>query len=101
MKTIIVRDILTSTALNEDGEVLFNHIRASFDKGEKVTVSFEGIAALNTSFVNSAFADLLDYYSFSFIKEYLVIINSTKGINRLIGKRMKEENESKVSGMTK
>lgn len=100
MKTIIVRDILKSTALNADGEVLLDHIRSSFDKGEKVAVSFEGIAALNTSFVNSAFADLLGYYSFSFIKEHLIIKHSTKGINRLIGNRMKEENASKGAGVT-
>lgn len=94
MNTIVVSDILKNTALNEDGEVLYSHIRKSFDQGNQVTVSFEGIAALNTSFVNSAFVDLLDHYSFSFIKNHLIIKNSTKGINRLIGKRMHEEAEN-------
>ncbi|MGY3718642.1 STAS-like domain-containing protein [Sutcliffiella cohnii] len=40
-------------------------------------VSFQEISALNTSFVNSAFIELLNDYDFPFIKENLRFVDST------------------------
>lgn len=97
MKTIIVKDLTEHQYSNEDGDVLFNRIHNEFKKGRKVLVSFEGIYALNTSYINSAFVQLLDYYSYSFIKEHLMLINSTGFINKAVKHRIEFEFKKRES----
>lgn len=93
MVTIIVNQILTSYVTNDDGDVLYDKIKAAFDSGEKVKISFQGISGLNSSFVNSAFVQLLEDYNFEFIKRHLMFVDSNKQINGLILSRFKFETE--------
>lgn len=96
MVTIVVNNHLDNYISNDDGDKLFNLIRNCFYDNESVKISFEGIKGLNTSFVNSAFIRLLDYYEFNYIKDNLTFSNSTKQINTLIQSRFKFETQSKV-----
>ncbi|QCJ57672.1 STAS-like domain-containing protein [Enterococcus mundtii] len=84
MVIITVRNILKSYTTNQDGDQLFDCIRRAFDRDEKVAISFENIHGLNSSFVNSAFVQLLDYYDFDYIKKHLTFRDSNKQINNLI-----------------
>lgn len=59
--------------------VVCNELRSQLDKDE--------ILALNSSFVNSAFIELLNDYIFNFIKNNIRFVDSTKQINDIIKSR--------------
>lgn len=94
-KIIVIKDEVNSTAYNKDGDVIFNLIKNALESKVQVTVSFEGIFAVNTSFVNSAFIELLEFFSFEEIKSNLKFTNSTKQINSIIAKRFNDETVDK------
>lgn len=96
MVTIVVSDYLDSYMSNDDGDKLFDLIKNHFDNRKYVKVSFKGVKGLNTSFVNSAFISLLDYYDFGYIKQNLTFENTTKQINDLILNRFKFETRPNI-----
>lgn len=71
----------------EDGVVVHDAILPGLERGEIVTVSFEGANAVSTSFVNCAFIELLERFDFAFIKAHLRVVKSTGQINRMIKQR--------------
>lgn len=93
---IVIKDEVNTTSFNEDGDVIFKLIYKLLKDKKHVTVSFEGIYAVNTSFVNSAFIELLEYFSFDEIKTSLDFVNSTKQINSHLAKRFKDEASRKI-----
>jgi len=88
---IVIKNEVNSTSYNKDGDVIFNLIKNALQSKVQVTVSFEGIFAVNTSFINSAFIELLEFFTFEEIKSNLKFINSTKQINSIIAKRFNDE----------
>lgn len=96
MGIINVLDHVERCYSNDDGQIIQDLIRHSFKQNEKVVVSFKGVTALNSSFVNTAFIELLNDYEFSFIKVHLGFSNSTAQINKMIKSRFNfEVNERK------
>ncbi len=93
MVEIIVKKVLDSYYTNDDGDKLSIIIRSHLSNKEKVTINFQGISNVNSSFVNSAFIELLSDYSFSFIKKNISFTNTTKQINTLILERFKFESK--------
>ncbi|UYT10740.1 STAS-like domain-containing protein [Lactococcus garvieae] len=88
MVTLSVRDLISDFSNNNaSGEILFQQIKNLFENQESVVVSFQGISDISSSFVNSAFIDLLNEYDFDYIRKNLKFINSTKQINSLIKDR--------------
>lgn len=83
-RNIKISEIVENTVSNYDGEKVFSVIYDILQKNEKVNISFDGIYALNTSFINSAFIELLEHFSFDFIKSNLMFSNSTNQINSAI-----------------
>lgn len=96
MVEINVKKSLSNYYTNDDGDLLFNEIKILLSDGQKVTVSFDGIAGLNSSFVNSAFVKLLDVYSYDYIKNNIKFVRSNKQINNLIASRFKFEVTKKM-----
>lgn len=92
VKVNIMKDLKTFST-NDDGDVLFDILRKNLDDGKKVIVSFEGIHGLNSSFVNSAFIRLLEFYSFDFIKENIGFAYTNKQINKIILSRFEFETD--------
>lgn len=86
---------LDSFYTNDDGDVLFEILKENLNDGNKVDVSFEGIHGLNSSFVNSAFIRLLEFYSFDFIKMNIKFVDTNKQINQLISSRFKFETQKR------
>ncbi|MCM3411213.1 STAS-like domain-containing protein [Metabacillus litoralis] len=76
---------------NDDGLVIKLIISNLFERNEKVVFSFQGIDGVTSSFVNTAFIELLHDYSFNFIKENLTFVNSNTQINRMIRDRFNFE----------
>jgi len=87
MVNIRVKDLVDQVYSNNDGLVIYNELRNQLEKSNKVTVSFDEIGALNSSFVNSAFIELLNHYDFNFIKKNIRFADSTKQINDIIKSR--------------
>lgn len=79
-----LKKVVRSHVTNEDGNLLFNRIHSEMAKGNKVIVDMMGVPGLNTSFVNSAFIQLLEHYSYSTIKDRLGLRHTNKQINNII-----------------
>jgi hypothetical protein len=91
-----VKDLVDQVYSNDDGMVVYNELKNHLGNDNQVTVSFDEICALNSSFINSAFIELLNDYDFRFIKKNIRFINSTKQINDMIKSRFAFElNKSK------
>lgn len=72
---------------NDDGEVIFRVIKKALENGESVTISFEGVTSITSSFTNSAFIELLKTYDITQVKGKLSFTNSNRAINGMIRDR--------------
>lgn len=93
--SIELKNVLNQHVTNEDGDLLFSIIRDEFEKDNKVNISMLDVYGLNTSFVNSAFIQLLEHYSYDFIKKNLTFSNSNKQINDVILENFKYQTEKR------
>ena len=80
-------DFLKQCYTAEDGQAVFERVHQAFKSGESVTVVFSGVDAVPSSFVNAAFIQLLEHYSYEDIKKRLTFSHSTKQINEMLLKR--------------
>lgn len=95
MVTLFVNKVVGNfTNNNTSGEILFDSIKDHLESGKKVVISFEGISEISSSFVNSAFIQLLKFFDFNYIKAHLTFIDSTKQMNDLIKDRFMFESSS-------
>ena len=46
---------------NKEGNIIFYLVKPLLDSGKKITLSFDGINSISTSFVNSAFIELPNF----------------------------------------
>lgn len=76
---------------NEDGQVIHREIINKLSDGKNVTVSFDNVDGVTSSFVNSALIELLEDYTFDFIKTKIKFTNTSKQINDIINQRFKFE----------
>ena len=88
---IKITDHITHCHTNNEGNTIFHIIKPLLDDNNNIEISFKGIDSLTSSFVNSAFIELLDYFSFSYIKSKLNFIDTNSTINRIIKKRFEFE----------
>lgn len=95
MVRLKISDHLNHCYSNDDGELILGKLNKYFQDEEVVTVSFEGIEGVTSSFVNTAFVELLDNYTFDFIKSHLKIANSTRQINSMIKERLSFESKKR------
>ncbi|EGO2580097.1 TPA: STAS-like domain-containing protein [Enterococcus faecalis] len=91
MVNIEVKTEIVSYASNDDGKKLYVLIYRALMDGDNVNVSFKGIDGLSSSFINSAFIELLNNFDFEYIKRKLSFSHSNKQINSLILSRFKFE----------
>lgn len=96
MVTLLVSSLADRCYSNSDGEKVYRQIKRYFDQGIRIAVSFKGIDSVSSSFVNSAFIELLRDFSFEFIKDHLTFTDSMTQINTMIKRRFAfEVNERK------
>jgi len=74
----------------KDGFVIARLVSRALTKSEKAILSFDGVSDVPSSFVNAAFVSLLDDFSFDQIRANLAVINSTRQINDMILRRMRD-----------
>jgi STAS-like domain of unknown function (DUF4325) len=88
---IQVRSLVTFVITEADGAAVFIALSNVLTHSENAIASFAGIKTASTSFVNMAFARLLDLMSFEDIKRRVRVIDSTRQINHLIKWRLEAE----------
>jgi len=84
---IRILDHVRTASTYGDGEVIFGLIANDLREGRDVEVSFEGIRAVPSAFVNGAFVRLVESISPDVIKARLRFKNSTRHINEMIRSR--------------
>ncbi|SOD27634.1 protein of unknown function [Variovorax sp. YR752] len=84
MGMIKVLDHVQSCSSYDDGNVIFELIAPRVRRGENVTLSFEGVAAVPSSFVNAAIIRLAELMPLSQIRSHLGFVNTTRQINEMV-----------------
>lgn len=87
MVTIRIAEHVKQASTYDDGQVIFDLISPRIIGNEPVEVSFAGIQAVPSAFVNAAFLQLLEVAPLEAIQRNLKISDSTKFINELIKQR--------------
>jgi hypothetical protein len=94
---IRILDHVPTASTYEDGEAIFKLIRPQIADGLPVTVSFAGILAVPSAFVNAAFVRLIESVPMERIRECLQIVDSTRQINDMVRGRFNFVAHSKQS----
>lgn len=85
---IRILDHVAQAATYSDGEKIFALLADPIKRGENVTLSFDGIDAVPSSFINAAVVRLVEVVGIGVIKAHLHVADSTRQINNLIRDRM-------------
>lgn len=88
---IAVRGLVPACDTNQHGDAVRAAILRALSASDSVEVSFAGLTAATSSFVNSAFVDLLDAMSLDDIKRRIRITHSSRQINDMIRTRLTQE----------
>lgn len=88
---IRVLDIVEKCQSDADGIEVYNVLKPLLKKNTAIQISFEGVNAVPSSFVNAALIELLDDFNFVFIKSHISFVNTNKQINEMIKKRFEFE----------
>lgn len=101
MVLIKILDHLDRCYTSDDGQKLFAIIKPLLDNGQQVKISFDGVGGVPSSFVNAAFIQLLDTFTFGYIKTHVFFADTIKPTNDMIKKRFRFEvlrsNEKKAA----
>jgi len=80
-------DLVRQCYTQADGEKVFKELLPRLQRGERVSLSFEGVETVPSSFVNTSLIHLLDKVSFETIKQNLRFVDTTRQINEMIKRR--------------
>jgi len=97
MVTITIKHLTPRCLNNNDGHIVFDEILRHLKKMEPIEVSFEGVYSTTSSFVNSAFIELLEHCDFERIKSLVRITHSNSFINELIKQRFKSAQQATLA----
>lgn len=87
MVTVRIIDHIKQASTYEDGQVIFNLIAGDVQSGNPIEVSFEGLHAVPSAFINAALVQLVETVPLTQIFSSLKITHSTKFINEMIRSR--------------
>lgn len=93
MVTIRVLNVVPRTFNNDDGRAVHDAIREALARDEVVTLSFDGVDSVPSSFVNSAFITLLRDLTFDEVRRRLRFVKTNSQINEMIRSRFTQEVE--------
>lgn len=72
----VAQKINTPSALTqEQGNIIYNEIIASFEKKENIVLDFSNIESMISPFLNNAIGQLYGKYSSEYIKNHLNLVN--------------------------
>ncbi|MCH8247220.1 MAG: STAS-like domain-containing protein [Bacteroidetes bacterium] len=84
---ILISDITQTCYSNDDGDAVYKVIKPYLIGEEPITLSFGGIDGVTSSFVNSAFIQLLDSVEYDAIRKNLHITKATRRTRDMIRDR--------------
>lgn len=87
MVTIRITEYVKQASTYDDGQIIYDLISPQIISDNPIEVSFLGIQAVPSAFVNAAFLQLLEVVPMQIIQRNLKISDSTKFINELIKRR--------------
>jgi hypothetical protein len=87
MELIRVLDHVQSCSSYDDGNVIFELIAPRVREGEDVTLSFEGVSAVPSSFINAAIVRLAEVVPLGEIRKHLSLTRTTRQINEMVKMR--------------
>lgn len=87
MDMIRILDHVRNCSSYEDGNVIFELIAPRVQKGESVVLSFEGVSAVPSSFINAAIVRLAESVPIAEIRKHLWLKNTTRQINEMVKMR--------------
>lgn len=79
-----------------DGQIIHDVIQQQWHRGDSVTLSFDGVDSVPSSFVNVALISFLDDHEFDEIKRKLRFVNTSSQINEMIRSRFSFEAKRKA-----
>ena len=85
-QTIIVKDICKGTFTNADGVALYCAISKVLSASGNVVLSFNGIDALSSSFLNSSIGNIIDEKGIDVLKNRIKITHYTPTLAEAIKK---------------
>ncbi len=85
---IRILDHVEHCASYADGDKIFQLIAPLVERGEDVVLSFSGVDAVPSSFINGSVVRLAEVVSVAEIKSHLKVVDSTRQINDLIRTRI-------------
>ena len=68
----------------EDGKIINDILRPMLRKRKHVTLSFDGVSDVPSSFVNASIVTLLEEFDDDFVKSHLRLIDATKQIADMV-----------------
>lgn len=96
MGLIRVLDVVERCYNGNDGQVIHDAIAKQWQQGDTVTLSFDGVDSVPSSFVNVALISFLEQYAFDEIKRKLRFVNTSSQINEMIRTRFTFEAKRKA-----
>jgi hypothetical protein len=87
MGMIRVLDFVDHCYNSDDGQIIHDIIAPALSRGGDLTVSFDGVDSVPSSFVNVALISLLDQWNFDEIKRRLRFVDTNSQINEMIRDR--------------
>lgn len=87
MELIRIKDHVSHASTYEEGDVIFALLQAAFHRNTAVQLSFDGINAVPSAFINAALVRLVEEHDMSVVKRLLRISDSNRGINEMIKQR--------------
>jgi hypothetical protein len=96
MGLIRVLDFVERCYNANDGQIIHDAIAKQWRHGDSVTLSFDGVDSVPSSFVNVALISFLDQYEFDEIKRKLRFVNTSSQINEMIRSRFSFEAKRKA-----
>jgi hypothetical protein len=96
MGLIRVLDLVDRCYNSNDGQVVHDAIERQWTSGDTVTLSFDGVDSVPSSFVNVALISFLEQHDFDEIKRKLRFVNTSSQINEMIRSRFSFEAKRKA-----
>lgn len=92
---ISIKALVASGDTAAQGSVVYDKLVKAMRTGGIVTVDFDGIMNITSSFANTAFVPLLNEFSFDLIKARLVVRGANRQIANMLRDRMSKESARK------
>jgi hypothetical protein len=92
VKSLSVIDVAGRGDTADQGVLLHKALVSSLRNSRgSVSINFEGLTTVTSSFANLAFVQLLTEWPLSELKKRLKIVNSTRQINEMVKSRLERE----------